>query len=485
MKKQIVILIICLVVALGLGGTLVFLLGYTPRENASSDTSLAGTTLSSKTPYDLDTLTVKNETGAYEIKNLGEEKYELQGLSDVALNMPMLQGAASSMCTVEPESTVAENPPNLGDYGLTEPRAEFSARYTDGSTFTLQLGNDAPGGGGVYAKTADSNTVYLFSSYIFSNLLKGRLDYIDTTVIAPPEAPVSEDGTPAAPVVPEKITLDGSCRPAPILIEKDEEATQSMQGYTMSVYRMIAPRMRDVDMGDAAGAIDALMTVSALSVAAYEPTQEQLEEFGLLEPYSRAVFSYRDYEENILSCTLSLSAPDTQGRAYLVREGVPLVYQVSARELPWYEIQENDLLSTLLLTPYIDEVAAVTVTTPEGETRFELEGEKENLVAKAGEKTLDADRFRTYYQSLIGLPAEEYTGDQPEEGARELLRITYEYRDAAHAPDIVTLIEGPPRRLFMTLGGAVECYVRESYYTTVLENSKNILTDDGVIKELY
>ncbi len=65
MKKQFIILAVCLVIAGALGVTLWLLMGYepAPEENTSSAASTA-VQLTERSDYDLDTVTVENEHGS-------------------------------------------------------------------------------------------------------------------------------------------------------------------------------------------------------------------------------------------------------------------------------------------------------------------------------------------------------------------------------------------------------------------------------------
>lgn len=487
MKKQVLVLAACIVMAAALGGALWFLLSQPPAEDESSSAPDTMSTIADKTVYDLDTLLIKNEQDSFTIKNLGQDSYTIEGVSDVSLQSSRLAGAMNAMSRVV-GSVVAEAPAALSAYGLSVPRATATATYTDGGSLAVLFGNEAPGGRGTYAKTADSDTVYLITDPSADNLFMSRLEYIDTVVMAPPEAPEPKEGETEAPpaIYPEDITLGGSFRETPIVIQHDTESITAKQAasYGMVMYKILSPKEREVDMSAGSQPLTELMNVSAQGVAAYQPTDSQIAEFGLDEPYSIASFTYENYEGTAESCVLTVSAPGADGSAYLIRDGVPLVYSVNTAELAWYELRYEDLLSKMFLTPFIDDVASVSVVSPGLAATFNLSGTGDEMKVESAGQEVPIDRFRKYYQTLIGVSGEQYAEGAAPAGETPLLSVTFNYRDTAKAADNITFLPGTARRALVSVNGESEFYARESYVNIIIENTKAI-TGDGEIKPLY
>lgn len=475
MKKQIVILVVCLLVVAALGASLWFLMGYEPDGASSSsytvDESLQ---LNQRSINDLDTLQIKNETGSYTIRYLGDSQYTIEELGEAPLNNSMLSSACSPAAAVVATSLVDEAPESLADFGLQSPRASLTARYTDGSEFVLELGSDAPGKNGVYGKIKGNEAVYLLSSYTFGNMLKDKFEYVDMTITEPPASSEGE-------VLPERIAFGGSLRAEQLVVERNNSASDEEESYGLNLYRVSAPKLRAVDSDSAVEALQALLSITAESAVAYQPDEAQLKEYGLDMPYSTVDFTYLDEEENTLQVSLSASAVDTEGYVYLMRSGVPVVYRVDAAGLPWYDMTYQDFVATLQLLPYIDTVSQVTVEASGGQKYvFDFEGEGDELQFKSGGKQLDDKQFRKYYQSLIGMPSEEYTEAEPPDESEALLKITFTYRDSSKKPDYIALLPGPTRRVFLSINGESEFYTRASYLDTILKNSEKILAGEEV-----
>lgn len=474
MKKQIVILAVCLLVAVALGGALWFLMGYEPEGSSSSpipevDESLR---LNQRNISELDTLQIQNETGSYTIRYLGDSQYTIEELEKAELNVSMLSSAASPAASLTATSLVTETPENLGDFGLDKPRVTFSARYTDGSEFVLELGNDAPGGNGVYGKVKGTDPVYQLSSYSFGNTFKGMLEYVNTTITEPPSGNTE--------TLPDKISLGGVLRPETLVIERNDNTTEEEKNYSLNLYKVTAPKDRAVDSDDAVNALTSLLSITAESVAAYDPDADQLKKFGLDTPYSTADFSYQDEEENRYQVSLLVSEPDAEGYAYLMRGGVPLVYRVKTADLPWYEMTYGDFIATLQLLPHIDSISEIKVESPSKSYTFHLEGEGDEMKVTSGGQTLEDKPFRQYYQTLIGLPSEEFTEDPAPDESQALLKVTFTYRDSSKKPDYIALLPGPTRKLFLSVNGESEFYTKASYLDTILQNSEKLLAGENV-----
>lgn len=81
------------------------------------------------------------------------------------------------------ESVVEENPTNLADYGLVEPKQFFQVTLQDGTTKKLLIGNSLPIEGHVYAKFADASKVYDVTDQALEGLKKQPLDFINKNAV--------------------------------------------------------------------------------------------------------------------------------------------------------------------------------------------------------------------------------------------------------------------------------------------------------------
>jgi hypothetical protein len=78
---------------------------------------------------------------------------------------------------------VEENPTNLADYGLVDPKQFYQVTLKDGSTKKLLIGSALPIAGHVYAKLADAPKVYDVNEQVLQALIKQPLDFVDKNAI--------------------------------------------------------------------------------------------------------------------------------------------------------------------------------------------------------------------------------------------------------------------------------------------------------------
>ncbi|MEX2459875.1 MAG: DUF4340 domain-containing protein [Paenibacillaceae bacterium] len=81
------------------------------------------------------------------------------------------------------EGVVEENPTNLADYGLAEPKEFFQVTLQDGTTKKLLIGNALPIEGHVYAKFGDAPKVYDITDQALQGLKKQPLDFVDKNAV--------------------------------------------------------------------------------------------------------------------------------------------------------------------------------------------------------------------------------------------------------------------------------------------------------------
>lgn len=91
---------------------------------------------------------------------------------------------ASQVSTIISDKLVAQDCENLEDYGLDAPALTIAFTITDGSQVTLMLGDESTAAGGYYAYTSLSDTVYVFTSSVFTSY-----DYTEKELIEIEDTP--------------------------------------------------------------------------------------------------------------------------------------------------------------------------------------------------------------------------------------------------------------------------------------------------------
>jgi hypothetical protein len=81
------------------------------------------------------------------------------------------------------EGIVEENPTNLADFGLAEPKQFYQVTLKDGTIKKLLIGNALPIQGHVYAKFADTPKVFDVNEQSLQSLIKQPLDFVNKNAV--------------------------------------------------------------------------------------------------------------------------------------------------------------------------------------------------------------------------------------------------------------------------------------------------------------
>ena len=130
----------------------------------------------------IDEIEIKSETGdRTTVRKKGTDWEIVQPISS-ATDQASVSGITSNLSSVEIQRVIDENPSDLKEFGLAEPRVEVAFK-ANGQQKRLQIGQKTPAGTDVYAKLPDSKRVFLISSFLDSTFNKSTFDLRDKTVL--------------------------------------------------------------------------------------------------------------------------------------------------------------------------------------------------------------------------------------------------------------------------------------------------------------
>lgn len=459
MKKQFILLLVFALFAVGLGGLLWFLYDSVPEKGVESSSAVqAEVSLFQKEQDELVSVKVSNPSGGFAV-DFAEDLIQVANIDEsIPLKQSKLESLRSALLSVTAVQKI-EQVSALSDFGLEQPRASVKASYSDGSMFGFEIGADAPGGENVYCKT-DDGKVYVFAQQKVANFLNGLVDFVDTAVTALPQT----DGE--QPVQVKQAAFTGTAYPQPLTMRRKAGNDAVLESYSFE-----SPGHGSVD-SDKEQYIANLINLQAEKVAAIHPTNDQLNECGLSEPVASVQFSY-DASGVEQTCVLNVGEADNA--IYLMRDDRPVIYQMAAESVPWLGLDYGDFVSRRAPMPSIWDVASVTVTTAQQTVVFELSGKDDDFSVVCGEKNLDVDKFKSYYQTLIGISADEYTQTQPD-SETPLFTIKYTYRDSAKPADTVQFFDGPTRRVIMQVNGGDRFLLKEKQLELLVKNTESMQT---------
>jgi hypothetical protein len=93
-----------------------------------------------------------------------------------------ISGITTNLATLDQGRVVEENPANVAEFGLEQPRVEVAFKSA-GQEQRLFIGSKTPTGGDLYARTAAQPRVFLIPSYVESTFNRRTFDLRDKTAL--------------------------------------------------------------------------------------------------------------------------------------------------------------------------------------------------------------------------------------------------------------------------------------------------------------
>lgn len=425
-KRKKTIILSSLIGAFAVLATLIVLLVFVfPKEEEETPTTTVDTTVTlfdkstSEVACPVKTATIQLTSSTIEFVNV-DDKLFVKGYENFdmhATNMGDLVEALT-VCTLSKDLGETED---LEQYGFDAPQAVVTVTYYDGTTKAFEIGDMTPDQSGCYFREKGGKRIYIQPLTTVAVFLQQPLDYVSTTMLAEPKAEAAAQGE--TEVVLRKMSLSGEVRKnnpfAFRLVTSEDSDTYIYYSYIITEpFTKGANSSYDTALG-------AFTQIEAYSVVNVAPTAADLKSYGLDTPYSVATFTlssrttvsmettdgntisnttYKDLEEH----TVTLGNK-TDTYYYARIDDNPVVYLVAADNLPFAEMQYDDLADTLLFLEDIAEMGTFRVTRPEGESVFDLTHDdsnmdtSKNLTVKVGDKTYDTMDFRYLIQNFMNI----------------------------------------------------------------------------------
>ncbi|PYR39412.1 MAG: hypothetical protein DMF93_14220 [Acidobacteria bacterium] len=248
-----------IVVLLGLGAYIYFVTWKQPEGGADAakkqDKVFAG--LDSSKIEELkvtsaagDATTVKKDTGGWQVMQPVTAKADESEIGSLT----------SALASTEVSRVVDENPTNLNDYGLSNPRIEVDFKAAGDKDYRkLMVGGKTPTGGDLYARRNDEKKVFLIPAFQESTLNRTTFDLRDKGLLKFDREKV--DG------------IDVSAGGKTIAIAKDG-----------GDWKLTKPVQTKADFGSVEGLVGRLQTAQMKSIAAHQAPPADLTKYGLDKP---------------------------------------------------------------------------------------------------------------------------------------------------------------------------------------------------------
>ncbi|MBR2914046.1 MAG: DUF4340 domain-containing protein [Oscillospiraceae bacterium] len=325
--------------------------------------------------------------------------YSIKGMEDLPLSNNLLSTLANNACELYAYDLVEENAENLDKYGLAKPDAQITMHYEDGTKFSMSIGMESPLDN-VYTYAQVGDDVYLVKSSPMENYRKETTFFLSTTILEEPE---QSD----YPIV-ESVRIEREDLEYDIYLEYVEEDEDASQGGAVASHVMREPVFAYLTPDKSTDVTNGMFGLYAAQVVAAHPTDDELEDAGILEPFCTVTMKCDNGK------TYSLYLGDTyqtesgdQKCYYAYLDGVDVLYGVSADNAVWATMKPGDITSENILNTYVWDIATLDVSANGKKIRFEGEGDKDSYEVKKDGVACDKERFRLFYRFLLYVYGEE------------------------------------------------------------------------------
>ena len=411
---------------------------------------------------------------------------ELDGISR---NDSTIGAFVRSMAGLSASSMVEENAADLEKYGLAEPLSDVRMTFDDGSTNEVLFGIRNPAATNyVYCCVKGSNDVMQVSYYSTGSAFYDIKDFVSLVLTDSYDA--------NNPQELEYLTIERKDLSEPVEIEymfdvaaeaEDEDSVVT----TFNSHRITSPITAELDTTSGQTICYGLYALSAASCQYIDPTDEDIAQTGLDAPYCRISFKYGGKARVLLlGNEIRESSDDSDGESlssvtgyYAMFEGDRLIYAISTSNAPWYTFKVQDIMSRRPISPYIYTVDKLTVTTPDGEYVFTVDGDSDEHTFYYNGEALDDSNFKSFYQHLITSMGEELFFEEAD--YEPYIKVQFDYREEYYdtygrSSDVLEFYKSDDRKSIVRVNGDVLYKVRQVYTDRLLSNLDALLNGGDI-----
>ena len=482
-------IIVCGVIAASLAGVLVFLsvTDKTPKteessaaseSTASSENEMEHIYVLDRDSADIVSIVAENENGGFTLDKpaSGKSSWTVEEISSINQNTSKKDDVISRCGYLEASKIAEENAEDLAKYGLETPKASFTVNYSDGTLKKVLVGDVAPDSKYTYVKVEDESTVYMMLTIRLTDLTCSANDYANLVLIA---EPASESEWPEY----GKETISRSDWDYDVVFEQDPHENDGM----LSSQVISEPIFAYLNITNSTSVTHSMWGLTASKCEAAAPSDEQLAEYGINDPVCTVALKGEDYDYKLTvgkeayEETEELDAAPAKIGYYCTLSGVPgcnAVYIISDASLPWVTFKIEDVISNLMTSNYLVDLAQMSITADGKETVYEMttnggsNDKDENGKAadvqsvKVGGKEIDVYQYKSLYQYIMTCPTNELCFDEPEGDAKVV--ITQTRKDGKE--DVIELYTDTARRYIVKLNGKTSFRIQSTWVDVLLSN---------------
>ena len=425
-------------------------------------------------PFRISQIRVENTDASFTIHahtDAGEHaEYRLEGYKSFSLQTGIPDNVANDVIDLH-FLTIAGVGKNPADYGLSSPRARVSVTYTDGTSASISVGDDAPAGAGTYISFGNGDSVFLVNSESVDSFFYKPTDFISC------EVSPSADSTGNAAF--SRITLSGSRYPQKIVLEPN---TDEAVDYDTCVTAPAAGFADAVLSAEISGSIRGLTAESVFAVNADgTDTATFLAAYQLDENCQAEVTAV--YPDATLH--LRAGSADSDSNVCLVNMDDPrVIYKIPIDKVRWASTSLDQLTPDTILRVRRTSISNITLISGEQKLSVDVDTRTQTVDTTDGgteevttteayvdDKLLGDNSFTILLQNLTEMKNDGKT-DAPADAA--LLEIRYTYT-TGRTPDTIVIYESDSLSCAVALNGSVIGSIAKSYARSLVSNVSDVI----------
>lgn len=350
----------------------------------------------------IDEITIKAESGDTTTLRKSGSDWQIVAPTTAPADGAEVSGLTTNLASLEQERIIDENPSDVKEFGLAEPRVEVTFK-SGGQEQKLFIGSKTPTGGDVYARTAASPRVFLIASYLDSTFNRSTFDLRDKRALK-----FERDAADSMEVE----TANGTLK----------------FGKVDGDWQLTDPATKRSDQAAIEGLLARINGLQMKSVETANP--EQLSKYGLEKPAASVTIG-----TGSARATLLIGTQSEEGSVYAKDASRPDVFTIEAGLLDDLkrgagEYRQKDLFDARAFNTTRVEIArGGQTTTYEKSTIKGQDGKEEQkwtrIAPPAGE--VEGAKVDTLLSTITGLRADSFVPKSPAGAQTELtIALTFD-----------------------------------------------------------
>jgi len=340
-------------------------------------------------------LTIKTASGERTVLKKSGAVWQQVEPAQVDADQTEVSGIVNGLAGLELQRVVDENPTDLKQYGLAEPRIDVSFMAAgDKGPRHLHLGDKTATGGDLYARLQDQKRVFLVSGFLDGTFNRTSFDLRDKTILK----------------------FDRNKADTVQIVAPDRMVDMTKTGEEWKITKPVEAR---ADYGSVEGLIGRLQSAQMKAIVKAEATD--LKEYGLDKPEVKATVG-----AGSARATLELGKKAADGSVYARDSARPVVFTVEsslADELkkPADDYRRKDLFEFRAFNATSIEITRGKDTLSFEKVRIESkekgkEAETKWRQVKPAGRDVDPTTFEDFLSKLSNLRAQSFAGSGTKTG---------------------------------------------------------------------